>query len=54
GSGEAFNDAGHTQGLARLLFTNYLLPFEITSVILTAGLVGVIALIRFHRVEKER
>ena len=42
------SDAGHTQSIGRLLFQNYLVPFEITSVILLAGLVGVVVLIRFH------
>ena len=44
----AFNESQHTREIGRLLFQNYLLPFEVTSVILLAGLVGVIVLIRFH------
>lgn len=44
----AFDQAQHTERIGRLLFQNYLLPFEVTSVILLAGLVGVVVLIRFH------
>lgn len=44
----AFTESQHTHEIGRLLFTNYLLPFEITSVILLAGLIGVVVLIRFH------
>jgi NADH-quinone oxidoreductase subunit J len=35
---------GGTQELGRLLFTQYLLPFEIVSVLLLVGMVGVIVL----------
>lgn len=44
----AFDEPQHTHAIGRLLFQNYLLPFEITSVILLAGLVGIVVLIRFH------
>lgn len=44
----AFDELQHTHAIGRLLFENYLLPFEVTSVILLAGLVGVVVLIRFH------
>jgi NADH-quinone oxidoreductase subunit J len=44
----AFHEPQHTTAIGRLLFANYLLPFEVTSVILLAGLVGVVVLIRFH------
>ncbi len=37
---------GTTEGVARLLFTDYLLPFEITSVLLLAAIVAAIALAR--------
>jgi NADH-quinone oxidoreductase subunit J len=36
--------AGNTQVLARLLFTDFLLPFEITSVLLLVAIVGAIVL----------
>ncbi len=36
--------AGDTLSLGRLLFTNYLLPFEIVSVLLLVAMVGVILL----------
>ncbi|MBM3216520.1 NADH-quinone oxidoreductase subunit J [Candidatus Poribacteria bacterium] len=42
-------EPGHTRAIAELLFRNYLLPFEVTSVILLAALVGVIVLIRPRR-----
>jgi len=35
---------GSTRGLGRLLFTNYLLPFEIVSILLLVAMVGVILL----------
>ncbi len=31
---------GNTEALARLLFTDYLLPFEVTSVLLLAAIIG--------------
>jgi NADH-quinone oxidoreductase subunit J len=36
--------AGNTRALAGLLFTKYLLPFEVTSVLLLAAIVGAIVL----------
>jgi NADH-quinone oxidoreductase subunit J len=36
--------AGNTQVVARLLFTDFLLPFEITSVLLLVAIVGAIVL----------
>jgi NADH-quinone oxidoreductase subunit J len=35
---------GNTRALAELLFTKYLLPFEVTSVLLLAAIVGAIVL----------
>ncbi|HEY7868744.1 MAG TPA: NADH-quinone oxidoreductase subunit J [Methylomirabilota bacterium] len=35
---------GGTMAVGRLLFTDYLLPFEVTSVLLLAAIVGVMAL----------
>ena len=34
------NAAGNTQGLGRLLFTHYLFPFEVTSLLLIVAAVG--------------
>ncbi|HSR13259.1 MAG TPA: NADH-quinone oxidoreductase subunit J, partial [Thermodesulfobacteriota bacterium] len=42
-SGQAVQ-AGNTETVARLLFTEYLLPFEITSVLLLVAIVGAIVL----------
>ncbi len=42
---------GHPQDLGRLLFTKYLYPFEITSLLIIAALVGAIYLAR--RKEKD-
>ncbi len=36
--------AGEPSGIGRLLFTDYLFPFEITSLLLVAALVGAMAL----------
>ena len=38
--------AGGLEALGRLLFTDYLLPFELTSVLLLAAMVGVLLLAR--------
>ena len=38
--------AGGVDTIARLLFTDYLLPFELTSVLLLAAMVGVLLLAR--------
>jgi NADH-quinone oxidoreductase subunit J len=38
--------AGGAEAIGRLLFTDYLLPFELTSVLLLAAMVGVIVLVR--------
>jgi len=35
---------GGTRALAKLLFTQYLLPFELVSVLLLVGMVGVVLL----------
>jgi NADH-quinone oxidoreductase subunit J len=35
---------GNTESIARLLFTDYLLPFEITSVLLLVAIVGAVVL----------
>ena len=44
---EAVNqDPGNVKALARVLFSDYLLPFEVTSVLLVAAIVGVLALAR--------
>jgi NADH-quinone oxidoreductase subunit J len=38
--------AGSAEAIGRLLFTDYLLPFELTSVLLLAAMVGVLVLAR--------
>ena len=38
--------AGNVESLGRLLFTDYLFPFELTSVLLLAAMVGVLVLAR--------
>ena len=39
-------DPGNVRALARLLFSRYVLPFEVTSVLLVAAIVGVMTLAR--------
>jgi NADH-quinone oxidoreductase subunit J len=39
-------DPGNVKAVARVLFGNYLLPFEVTSVLLVVGIVGVMVLAR--------
>ncbi|MCX5894674.1 MAG: NADH-quinone oxidoreductase subunit J [Proteobacteria bacterium] len=36
--------AGNTQAVAELLFTKYLLPFEVTSILLLAAIIGALVL----------
>jgi NADH-quinone oxidoreductase subunit J len=35
---------GNTESIAKLLFTDYLLPFEVTSVLLLVAIVGAVVL----------
>lgn len=39
-------DPGNVRGIARVLFSDYMLPFEVTSVLLVAAIVGVMVLSR--------
>ena len=39
-------DPGNVESIARVLFSDYLLPFEVTSVLLVAAIVGVMVLAR--------
>lgn len=41
---ETVNAAGNSEVIGRLLFTEFLLPFEITSVLLLAAIIGAIVL----------
>ncbi|MGR3218765.1 MAG: NADH-quinone oxidoreductase subunit J [Candidatus Anammoxibacter sp.] len=41
---EVINNIGNTELIGKLLFTEYLLPFEITSVLLFAAIIGTIIL----------
>ncbi|MEN9722937.1 MAG: hypothetical protein RJB38_923 [Pseudomonadota bacterium] len=46
---EAIDAAGgNTQVIAELMFSEYTLPFELTSVLLLAGIVGAVALAKRH------
>ncbi len=44
GSPMAAPGMGNTESIARLLFTDYLLPFEVTSVLLLVSIVGAVVL----------
>ena len=44
---------GNTQAVAEALFTDYLLPFEATSVLLLAAIVGAVVLAKQKKEEKE-
>ena len=46
GSGPSVPVPGGVEALGRLLFTDYLFPFEVTSLLLLVAIVGVIALAR--------
>ncbi len=52
GSGPDVAVQGGVQALGRLLFTDYLFPFEVTSVLLLVAIVGVMALAK-RKVESE-
>ena len=41
---EGLSDLGNTEMIARSLFTDYLLPFEVTSVLLLVAIVGAVVL----------
>lgn len=43
---------GNTQAIGEVLFTDYLLPFEITSVLLLAAIVGAVVLAKRTKEEK--
>ena len=43
-AGQAAAEISNTRAVAELLFTKYLLPFEVTSVLLLAAIVGAIVL----------
>jgi NADH-quinone oxidoreductase subunit J len=40
----ALQEVGHTELLARSLFTDFLLPFEVTSILLLVAIVGAVVL----------
>lgn len=42
--GDVVNKIGHTEMIGKALFTDYLLPFEITSILLLAAIVGSVVL----------
>jgi len=48
----ATDAGGNTQAVAEALFTDYLLPFEVTSVLLLAAIVGAVVLAKRRREEK--
>lgn len=45
----AASDYGSPQAIGMLLFTEYLLPFEVTSILLLAAMVGAIVLVKEDR-----
>ena len=53
GSGQA-NSGGNVQGLARLVFTNYVWAFEITGALLITAAVGAMVLTHRERTEERR
>lgn len=44
---------GNTRVLSELMFSEYILPFELTSVLLLAAIVGSVAISKRHRSNKE-
>ncbi|MDG4821605.1 NADH-quinone oxidoreductase subunit J [Asanoa sp. WMMD1127] len=51
---EAANRDGNVQGIAALLFTNYVFAFEVTSALLITAAVGAMVLAHIHRPKSER
>jgi NADH-quinone oxidoreductase subunit J len=45
-AGSSVSDVGLTQSIGAALFTKYLLPFEITSILLLMAIVGAMTLAR--------
>ena len=43
-SGEMLKQVGHTELIGKEMFTNFLLPFEITSILLLVAIVGAVIL----------
>jgi NADH-quinone oxidoreductase subunit J len=43
-SGEMIKNIGHTELIGKEIFTNFLLPFEITSILLLVAIVGAVIL----------
>ncbi|OGU13762.1 MAG: NADH dehydrogenase [Geobacteraceae bacterium GWC2_53_11] len=43
-SGEMLRSIGHTELVGREMFTNFLLPFEITSILLLVAIIGAVIL----------
>lgn len=43
-SAEVVKSVGHTQLIGQALFTNYLFPFEITSILLLVAIIGAVVL----------
>lgn len=43
-TGALLQEVGHTELLARSLFTDFLLPFEVTSILLLVAIVGAVVL----------
>lgn len=53
-SPQGIEQAGNTKAISSLLFTEYLFPFELTSILLLAGIVGVVAIaMRKSKLEQE-
>jgi len=51
---EAANRDGNVQGIAALLFTNYVFAFEVTSALLITAAVGAMVLAHIHKPKSER
>jgi NADH-quinone oxidoreductase subunit J len=49
---QAFQEYGEVRVLAQAIFSDYLLPFELVSVLLTAGVVGAVALAKQTRTKE--
>ena len=51
-STEGIPPIGNTQAIGQLLYSRYLFPFEITSMVLLAAMVGVIVIARGRNKER--
>jgi NADH-quinone oxidoreductase subunit J len=51
---EVISEIGNTQLVGKMLFTKYVFPFEIASILLFAAIVGAIILVKKQIIKEEK